>query len=91
MKSTYWLDALVLEIPIDVIPAGPPRMYVEVKHHGTVKAPDGSLRMTIGHEAVSGSELEGYVRLLKAELDKVVAEAKRREAAYHTKLRRSRE
>ena len=88
MKSTYWLDALVLEIPPEVVPAGPLRMYIEVKHHGTVKARDGSLRMVIGHEAVAAAELEGYVRLLKTELDAVVAEAKRREAAHLAKLRR---
>ena len=66
------------------------RMYVEVKQHHNVKTPDGRMRLYIGHEAVRATELERYVELLKGELDTVVAEAKRRAAAYHAKLKRHR-
>ena len=65
-------------------------MYVEVKQHHDVKTPDGRMRLYIGYEAVRATELERYVELLKGELDTVVAEAKRRAAAYHAKLKRHR-
>ena len=89
MKKTYWFDALVLEPPLDAIPGL--RMHVEVKHRHTVETQDGSERFCIGHEAVSASELGRYVERLKIELDAVVTEAKRRDRAYHAKLRRHRQ
>ena len=88
MKKTYWFDALVLEPPLDAIPGL--RMHVEVKHGHTVETPDGNKRFCVGHEAVRATELAQYVERLKVELDAVVAEAKRRDRAYHAKLRRRR-
>ena len=87
--KTYWFDALVLEPPLETIPSL--RMHVEVKNGHTVETPDGSKRFCVGHEAARATELEQYVEGLKIELDAVVAKAKRRDRAYHAKLRRHRQ
>ena len=87
--ETYWFAALVLEPPLDALPGL--RMHVEVKYAHTVETPDGSERFCVGHEAVCATELEQHVESLKVELDAVVAEAKRREKAYHAKLKRHRQ
>ncbi len=88
MRKTYWFDALVLEPPLDALPGL--QMHVEVKQHHKIERPDGGIRFCIGHGAVRATELERYVELLKVELDAVVAEAKRRDAAYHAKLKQHR-
>ncbi len=86
--NTYWFDALVLEQPLGAPPGL--RLHVEVKGHNYVETPDGRTRLCVGHNAVSATELERNVEGLKRELDAVVAEAKRRDAAYHAKLTRHR-
>ena len=88
MEKTYWFDLLFLEPPLDALPGL--QMHVEVKHRHEIEAPDGDIRLCIGHGAVRATELERYVGILKDELDAVVAEAKRRDAAYHAKLKQHR-
>ena len=85
MKKTYWLDALVLELPLEAIPSL--RMHVEIKNWHSVETPDGIKRFCLGHEAAGATELGQYVERLKVELDSVVAKAKRHERAYDAKLR----
>ena len=62
-------------------------MYVEVKQPREVKTPDGGIRLCTGHECAGAAEFEENVERLKGELDAVVAEAKRRAASYHAKLK----
>ena len=81
--NTYWFDLLFLEPPLDV-PAGP-RMYIIFKGPAHIETPDGE-HPIVGHQAAGPTELEGYVKLLKAELDSVLAEAHRRDDQYHKKL-----
>ena len=85
MEETYWFNVLVLEPPLDALPGL--QVHVEVKHHHKIETPDGGMRFCIGHGAVRATELERYVGILKDELDAVVAEANRRDTAYHAKLK----
>jgi hypothetical protein len=82
---TYWFDLLFHEPPLDALPGL--SMHVAVKGAQERTTPDGS-QLCVGHAAVRAAELERYVEGLKDELDKIVAEAKRRDASYHARLRR---
>jgi len=83
MGKTFWFDLIFFEPAMDAIPGL--LMYVEVKNAQEVATPEGT-RLRVGHDALRASDLERNVETLKRELDAVVAEARRRDAAYHNKL-----
>jgi hypothetical protein len=88
MRKTYWLDLLFLEPPPGVTPGLEMRIYVKGGQTSDYRnLPEGEEnQLCIGHSATSARELEGYVKGLKGELDQILAEATRRDAAYHKKL-----
>jgi hypothetical protein len=85
--KTYWFDLVCLEPPLHAIPGL--QMYVTVKGGQEVSTLEGKA-VRVGHQALSATELEGYVIRLKAELDEIIAEARRRDASYHERLRAAR-
>ena len=84
--KTHWFGLLFFEPPPEGVPGL--LMYVWAKGAHERDTPDGR-RLCVGHQALTARELQGYIDGLKAELDAVAAEAKRRDAAYHRRLSRT--
>ncbi len=86
--KTHWFDLLFVEPPPDGLPGIVALVTVKGGFTPSLQLPVGQdAPICIGHQAVSGREVEMHVEELKAELDEIAKEAKRLDTAYHRRLK----